>query len=154
MKRCIFIKVCAAAEAVRAVLPARWAVHAQKWMMVCANRQQGVAAIPPGYALAVMRTGAVVTARISGPDGAVVATGHVLLSDNVVVYDRIATAAAHQRRGLGRALMLALEDAAGGHGVGGHGVGVLVATAPGAALYRSLGWSVHSPYASAVIEGA
>ena len=65
----------------------------------------------------------------------------------VFVYDRIETAPAHRRRGLGRAVMAALADARRSRAAS----QVLVATDDGRALYARLGWSVYSTFATAVI---
>ena len=76
------------------------------------------------------------------------ATGHLALTQGRAIYDRIRTEPAHQRRGLGRALMHALQGLAHAHG---RQAGVLVATPEGRRLYESLGWRLHAPWATAVI---
>jgi GNAT superfamily N-acetyltransferase len=88
--------------------------------------------------------------RIAAPDGTLAASGHLALGDRRAIYDRIVTEPAHQRRGLGRAVMQALQALGRAHG---RREGVLVATDAGRALYESLGWHLHSPWAGAVIPG-
>ena len=81
-------------------------------------------------------------------DGSLAASGHIALDERLAIYDRIVTEPAHQRRGLGRAVMHALQALARAHG---RHAGVLVATPQGRALYESLGWRLHAPWATAVI---
>lgn len=69
-----------------------------------------------------------------------------MILDDHVIYDRIAVEPGHRRRGPGGPVMRALEEAAGAIGKG-----VLVATEDDQALYRTLAWRLHSPYATAVI---
>jgi GNAT superfamily N-acetyltransferase len=89
--------------------------------------------------------------RVEGRDGSLAASGHLALGKRRATYDRIGTEAAHQRRGLGRAVMHALQAVAHAHG---RHAGVLVATPEGRALYESIGWRLHGPWATAVIPGA
>lgn len=72
------------------------------------------------------------------------------VDERFAIYDRIVTEPAHQRRGLGRAVMHALQAIARAHG---RHANVLVASAQGRALYETLGWRLHAPWATAVIPG-
>jgi GNAT superfamily N-acetyltransferase len=90
-------------------------------------------------------------ATIISSDGELAASGRIGLVGDVAIYDRIRVQDAHQRRGLGRALMSALGEAANRAGAT-HWL--LVATPEGRALYETLGWAVHAPYASAFIPPA
>lgn len=73
-------------------------------------------------------------------DGArVVSEAAMGLHDQWVTFDSVETARSHQRRGLGRHVMLALLARAHAHGAR-HGV--LAASADGRGLYEALGWSV------------
>lgn len=67
----------------------------------------------------------------------VAAVGSVGVLDGVATFDRVETTPAFQRRGLGRHVMATLTVQAMGRGAT-HGV--LAASAPGRALYTSLGW--------------
>jgi GNAT superfamily N-acetyltransferase len=150
----VYLKACATSGELRALLPAHWRLEDQHWMMACDARPfPGSAALPRGYALQVDDDGARsgrAHVRVVAPDGALAASGHVALDDRFAIYDRIVTEPAHQRRGLGRAVMHALQAVARAHG---RDAGALVATDQGRALYESLGWRLHAPWATAVIPG-
>lgn len=130
-----------------ALLPARWRLEPLAHIMTCDGRFGGRCELPAGYALTIDRNGDRAFARIVAPDGGTAASGHAAELQGVFVYDRIATDAAHRRRGLGRALMLALQDTRRSAG----SRQVLTATADGRALYASLGWEVHCPWSTAAI---
>lgn len=103
--------------------------------------------LPAGYRLEVLVTGPSAAVRILAPDGTLAARGHAAQYAGVFIFDRIRTEAAHQRRGLGRALMAAL----GATQRPGSARRVLVATGEGRALYETLGWTVLAPYSTVVI---
>jgi GNAT superfamily N-acetyltransferase len=150
----IFLKACASSDELRARLPPNWRLEPDGFMMACDDAPfPGSGAVAPGYALSVddsaARTGRAHVA-VHAEDGTLAASGHVALGERLATYDRIVTDPAHQRRGLGRAVMHALQALARAHG---HHAGVLVATPMGRALYESLGWRVHAPWATAVIPG-
>ena len=123
-------------------------------MMTCdARTLPGGGELPSGYAVEVDDAAAATGlghVRVVAPDGTLTASGHIALGERLAIYDRIGTEPAHQRRGLGRAVMHALQALARAHG---RHEGVLVATDQGRALYESLGWRLHSPWAGAVIPG-
>lgn len=147
----VFLKACAPADALRALLPPHWRMEADGFLMTCGDQPFPAAApLPPGYALAVSDDGAVVNVQVQAPDGSPAAAGFAALGEGWATYDRIITAPAHQRRGLGRAVMAALQARAHAQG---HHAGVLVATPEGRQLYESLGWRLRSPWATAVIPG-
>ena len=75
------------------------------------------------------------------------ASGYAAEHDGVFIYDRIATQEAHQRRGLGRALMAALA----GERRSPRSQEILTATPAGQSLYRQIGWRDYSPYSTAMI---
>ena len=150
----IHLKACATSDELRALLPARWRLEEQHWMMACDARPfPGTDALPLGYAMQVDDDGArsgLAHVRIVDADGAPAASGHLALAGGFAIYDRIVTEPAHQRRGLGRAVMRTLQALAHAHG---RHAGALVATDPGRALYESIGWRLHAPWATAVIPG-
>ena len=150
----VYLKACATSDELRALLPARWRIEDQHWMMACDARPfPGGGALPPGYALQVDDDGARSGrghVRVLAPDGGPAASGHIALDATCAIYDRIVTEPAHQRRGLGRAVMHALQAIANAHG---RNAGALVATDQGRRLYESLGWRLHAPWATAVIPG-
>jgi len=150
----IFLKACAEADELRALLPARWEMQPDAFMMTCDDAPfPGSSALPPGYALQVTDDGARTRRAhvlVIAHDGTLAASGHLALDDQLAIYDRIVTEPAHQRRGLGRTVMQALQTLSHRHGR--HG-GVLVATPEGRRLYETLGWRMHAPWASGVIPG-
>jgi GNAT superfamily N-acetyltransferase len=151
----VFLKACATSDELHARLPARWQPEPDGFMMTCDDAPfPGSGALPPGYALHVDDGGTATRrahVRVLADDGAVAAEGHLALDTRLAIYDRIGTDPAHRRRGLGVAVMHALQSLARAHG---RHAGVLVATPMGRTLYESLGWRVHAPWATAVIPGA
>ena len=150
----VFLKCCGTADTLRALLPACWQMKAEGFMMTCGEQPfPGNSHLPPGYTLTVTDAGdtrGIVDVHVHAPDGSPAAAGHLALGERMAIYDRIATEPAHQRRGLGRAVMAALQARAHAHG---RHAGVLVATHQGRQLYTSLGWRLLTPWASAVIPG-
>lgn len=105
------------------------------------------APVPHGYMLRLTEDGPVTAVEILAPDGTEAARGFAAELDGVFIYDRIRTHEAHQRRGLGRAVMTALGAARRSPA----SVEILVATDAGRALYEQLGWTALAPYSTAVI---
>lgn len=151
----VFLKACATGEELRRLLPTHWQIQADGFLMTCGAEPFPAAGdLPPGYRLLVQDDAAatgVVGVQVLAPDGSPAAAGHLALGERWATYDRIVTEPAHQRRGLGRAVMAALQARAHAHG---RHAGVLVATPEGRQLYASLGWRLRSPWASAVIPSA
>ena len=152
----VFLKAAVEDDALRALLPASWQMQAGGFMMTCGDAPFSgtAAALPPGYTLAVEADparAALAHASVHAPDGTLAASGHLAIGEHRATYDRIGTEPAHRRLGLGGAVMRALQAHA--HARGRH-AGVLVATPQGRALYESLGWRLHAPWATAVIPGA
>ncbi len=150
----VFLKACATSDELRALLPQRWQMQPDGFMMTCDDAPfPGSGALAPGYALHVDDDAAATRrahVRVLADDGAVAAEGHLALDARRAIYDRIGTDPAHRRRGLGGAVMHALQALARAHG---RHAGVLVATPVGRALYESLGWRMHAPWATAVVPG-
>lgn len=142
----VFLKLCADGAALSALLPDRWRIVSECHVMT--GRPSGPAAAPPGYRIErdVARDRSHV--RIVDHAGTIAASGYSALANGVFAYDRIVTDPAHRRRGLGRVVMAALAD-----GAPAKATHMLVATDMGRSLYRSLGWNVLAPYATAVIPG-
>ncbi len=145
----VFIKLCAPDDDLRALAPPRWLLEPACWLMTCPGRTAATPALSPPYALRLSTVGPVSEARIVTAAGEVAASGHAAEHAGVFVYDRIVTEEAHRRRGLGRVVMAALASARRAPDA----PQVLVATRDGRALYETLGWSVHSPYATVFIPG-
>ncbi|NUS38217.1 MAG: GNAT family N-acetyltransferase, partial [Lysobacter sp.] len=93
------------------------------------------------------RAGPVTRASVLASDGGIAAHGTAAQTGDAFIYDRIETSPGHRRKGLGMAVMAALastkESATTPQ--------LLVATADGRALYETLGWTVLTPIAAAVI---
>jgi len=129
------------------MLPRRWVLQADSYVMTCAGSFKSDLRLPDGYAMQLSTAGPVASVKILADDGTLAANGHAAAYDGVFIYDRIATDAAHRRLGLGRAVMSALQTARRETS----STQILVATAEGRALYASLGWVLHAPYCTAVI---
>ncbi|NYD89529.1 GNAT family N-acetyltransferase [Sphingomonas melonis] len=142
----IFVKLCADADSFGALLPPRWTITDANCMMVPDRPVRAPPVVPPGYRLATARDGGVTQVTIAAPDGGLAASGYAAELDGVFVYDRIVVEEPHRRRGLGRALMMALGETCAPASRQ-----VLTATAMGAALYATLGWRVYAPYTTATI---
>lgn len=142
----VFLKICAGAEAVRPLLDSRWAIQPPGFMMTLSG-SMGRPETPAGYQIEV-EPGPVTFVRLMDAGGEEAARGRVTVVEDQIIFDRIATMPAHQRRGVASAVMRELEAA--GRERGGR-KGVLVATGAGRALYDRLGWRLHTPYTTAVI---
>ncbi|MBZ6472468.1 GNAT family N-acetyltransferase [Streptomyces griseocarneus] len=143
-----WIKVCAPAGRVTPSLTPRWEVRDPEFMMSTTLRPADVTA-PDGYAVRTVTEGGVTGAEVIAPDGSVAASGRTGRTGAVAVFDRIATDAAHRRRGLGSLVMRALSAAALERGAE-HGV--LVATRDGLALYGALGWDLRATVTPCVLD--
>lgn len=142
----VFLKLCGSGDELLALLPPRWRLDEPRYVMVAGTWPAAVP-LAAGYTLRLTRAGAVTTVRIMSAHGAVAATGHAAEWAGVFVYDRIETAPAHRRRGLGAGVMHALRQARLDRAA----VEILVATKAGQALYRSLGWDTISDYSTAFV---
>ncbi|MFJ7780776.1 GNAT family N-acetyltransferase [Streptomyces yangpuensis] len=108
-----------------------------EWLMttdLTAHPQHAPAA---PYEREVRTDGPVTVVSLRGPAGEVAARGTMAVVGGDAIADRIETDAAHRRRGLGRAVMSALAEAAVS---GGARTGLLIASEEGRLLYSSLGW--------------
>ena len=144
----LYLKVCARADVVRPLLPLGWEIATPGYMMTApvATMLDRSTTIPPGFTLSSDRQGDIIFATVADPTGEEAARGRIVTMPDLAVFDRIATAEAHQRCGLGTAIMRALAEQA-------HAIGIrdamLCATPPGRLLYKHLGWSLHSHYTTA-----
>jgi len=143
----VYLKVCESEAAVRAALPPHWQIRQPPTYMMTSALANIDPALPEYYTLAVQRDDAIVNVSVVA-DGLSVARGRIALLGDTALFDQISTDEGHRRRGLGRAMMRALSNMALARGAP---KGLLSATEMGRALYETIGWSVHSPYTSAVI---
>jgi GNAT superfamily N-acetyltransferase len=149
-----FIKVCAQLEPVAEALPKPWAiVQDPRLMMTAALAHTADLAPADGvsrdYSSHLSCEGDVIGAEWRDRAGTVVASGRAAMVDSSCIFDQISVHEDHRRRGLGRALVGLLGQEAIKRD---KTRGILVATSDGIALYSSIGWEPHSPYASAVIS--
>ncbi|QYE34804.1 GNAT family N-acetyltransferase [Polymorphobacter sp. PAMC 29334] len=141
----VFVKLTDTPAALLAVLPPRWRIDSVASVMAGPMAPR-TAPLPPGYRIEVEPGDTVVVLRILAPDGGIAASGRSARHDGVFIYDQIVTAEPHRRRGLGRVVMATL----GSHRREGERE-ILTATADGEALYTTLGWTVVSPWSTAVL---
>lgn len=142
-----WIKVCAPAGRVTPALTPRWEVQDPEFMM-SATLRPATATAPDGYTVRTVTADGVTEAEVRAADGSLAASGRTGRTGGVVVFDRIATDAAHRRRGLGSLVMRALGAAALERGAE-HGV--LVATREGLSLYGALGWDLRATVTPCVL---
>jgi GNAT superfamily N-acetyltransferase len=143
----ILLKAAVTPEVLRAALPARWQIESPRTLM----HHDGplpAAPVPEGYAAVSAREFGATLIRFLDADGALAASGKLVVHGRCAVFDQIETAPAHRRRGLGRALMAALDQVARQANAGER---LLVATDEGRMLYLQLGWVVMAPYSTAVL---
>ncbi|GIG55642.1 hypothetical protein Lfu02_00140 [Longispora fulva] len=133
------IIVVAAEDAAAALLGQAWQGTPPEPLMTTTLRRVAPS-VPAGYDLSTTIDAGVINVRVQS-EGEVAAAGYIAVVDGVAVVDRVATEPAHQRRGLGTAVMNALTVAAMDQG----GVtAVLHATEEGRALYEGLGWQLRA----------
>jgi GNAT superfamily N-acetyltransferase len=147
----VFIKVCAAPEAVKELLPSHCTIERIGFMMTQLSCHALDVTPAAGYSLEVTSTPSILIAQITDSSGLIAAKGRVALVGAFAIYDQIETHEAHRRRGLGRVVMSALRKSALHHGAD-HGL--LVATADGRELYTALGWQTHSLFTTASVTRA
>lgn len=143
----VFLKVCADEATTVALLPRRWSVRPPGFMMTLSGPMTPGPEDDDGYRFSLERRGPVIHCFVFAGEVEVARGRVVVVEGAVAVYDRIVVDPDHRRRGLGRRMMRALEGQAGVRR------GVLVATAEGRPLYAALGWTLHSHYTTAVLEG-
>lgn len=145
----VFLKICAEPETVRALLPSHWIIQAPGFMMTCYNGMSGYETeLPKGYKISIDEHTTIPVVNVLTPDHTVAATGRIVFVDQFAIYNGIETHPDHRRKGLGSLVMKNLETIGVKRGID---KGVLVATAQGKVLYETLGWSMYSPYTTAVI---
>lgn len=145
----IFLKVCTSPDKLKNVIPEKWIVQPQGYMMTCFHSMNAINVIlNTDYRLEFDEYNSTFVIKIVTKTGELASIGRVVLVDNLAVYDRILTESNHKRKGLATFLMKELEKIALSKGVFNN---FLVATEEGKSLYESLGWEVHCLYTSVVI---
>ena len=145
-----YLKLCGCDDELRSALPARWEIQPANYFMIAATAALDAKPLPNGYRMELQQAGPVARASVIAPDGDVAASGCAAETADVFIYDRIETAQAHRRKGLGIAVMCALAAARKSSDT----VQLLVATEDGRNLYANLGWTVLAPFAAATIPEA
>ncbi|MFG2373168.1 GNAT family N-acetyltransferase [Streptomyces sp. NPDC048504] len=108
-----------------------------EWLMTTKLTEHPQHAPAAPYESEVCTEGPVTVVSLRGPSGEVAARGTIAVVGTDAIADRIETDEAHRRRGLGRAMMSALAEAAVSQGAR---TGLLIASEEGQRLYSALGW--------------
>jgi GNAT superfamily N-acetyltransferase len=149
----VWLKVFAEPALVGPWLGDDWWVDERGYLM--STRLDPSAAPPPaaptGYRMRTWSRGGVIQTLVTAPDGSFAARGQTAPTGRTAVVDRIQTAPAHRRKGLGSLVVRTLEHAAAAQGAE---EAVLGGTPAGRALYEALGWRVEAPLTSAKFTGA
>lgn len=135
-------------EEAGAWLPAGWVVDKEEsGYLMAADLHATHPEAPAGYTASVETRDGVTYVEMRDEKGELAAQGQMAVLGRSTVVDRVITAEAHRRRGLGNFVMRTLVDDAVGRGVD---VGVLGATDDGRALYETLGWTLCTPLAACI----
>jgi hypothetical protein len=145
----VFLKVCASPDEVKRCISGKWSIQPQGYMMSCFHPMdfQNIG-LPVGYKLKFEHYNSSTLIKIVTKKGELASSGHVILVDDLAVYDRIETGINYRRKGLAICLMKELEKIALEKGIFKN---FLVATEEGRLLYEFLGWELYSLYTSIVI---
>jgi len=146
----ISLKLCDTEAALRSYIPSHWQIFPSNFVMIrdaSAGPRRDAREMPSGYRLDVETVATVTHARVLSATGETAASGYAAEHAGIFIYDRILTAEAHRRKGLGTIVMTALESARRSLSA----PQILAATPEGRQLYRSLDWSDYAPYTTAVI---
>ncbi|WP_294283097.1 GNAT family N-acetyltransferase [uncultured Chryseobacterium sp.] len=147
----IYLKVCAHPEEFSRLIPNRWKIQPQGYMMYGPEKMMvPEKPLPVGYSMEIFQQKPdVFVARINSGNKEEAAIGRLIIVDGLAIYDRIKTEKEHQRKGLATQIIKELHRMAALKGVSEN---FLVATGQGKLLYEFLGWKIHSFYTSIVIE--
>lgn len=132
-------------ELLRASVPSTWTMDEGGHLMATVF-EPAPYDVPAEYRLVVETDGPLTVARIFHANGDLAASARLGRDGGFGVFDKVVTAPAHQRRGLGSTAMRALSGTA--HALGMR-FGLLVASDEGRALYEHLGWSFVSDFPGA-----
>ncbi|MFI9203208.1 GNAT family N-acetyltransferase [Streptomyces sp. NPDC053048] len=135
-------------EEVEPWLPAGWVVdRVETGHLMATDLQATDPVLPAGFTTTVETRDGVTYVQVYDAAGERAAKGQMAVLGEATVVDRVETAEAHRRRGLGGFVMRTLADRASAEGAT---LGVLGATDEGRALYESLGWKAHAALAACV----
>lgn len=146
-----FLKVCATPDELKDLLPPRWVIQPQGYMMTYSKRIiEKPINLGAEYKIEFEEYNSTYVIKIIANNGDLAAIGRVVLVDDLAIYDRISTDINHKRKGLATLLMKELEKIALSKGIYSN---FLVATEEGKLLYIALGWELSCLYTSVVIPG-
>lgn len=147
----IYLKVCAPPEDFIRLIPERWKIQPQGYMMHGPEKMAlHEKPLPEGYTMEIFEQGPdSFIVKINTRNKEVAAIGRLIIVDGLAIFDRIKTEEGHQRKGLATQVVKELHRTAASKGVSEN---FLVATGQGKRLYESLGWKIYSLYTSIVIE--
>jgi GNAT superfamily N-acetyltransferase len=118
-------------------MPSTWTMDQGGHLMTVAFTQDPYT-VPEDYRLLLETEGPLTVARVFHRNGDLAASARLGRDGEFGVFDKVVTAPAHQRRGLGSLMMRALTCSAYAQGMR---FGLLVGSDEGRALYEHLGWS-------------
>ncbi|WP_294299818.1 GNAT family N-acetyltransferase [uncultured Chryseobacterium sp.] len=146
----VYLKVCEPFEKFRSVIPERWQIQPQGYMMYCQEKMNiRENPLPDDYSMKVFQPQPdSFMVKIYTANKQVAAVGRLILVDGLAVYDRVETDKDYQRKGFATQIIKELEFIALSKGIVEN---FLVATAQGKLLYESLGWKIYSLYSTIVI---
>lgn len=133
-----------------AVVPSTWTRDEGGHLMATVFTQDAYA-VPADHRLVVETEGPLTVARVFHRNGDLAASARMGRDGEFGVFDKVVTAPAHQRRGLGSLVMRALSGSAYAQGAR---FGLLVGSDEGRALYEHLGWSFVSDFPGARSKAA
>jgi GNAT superfamily N-acetyltransferase len=127
------------------VVPSSWTMDEGGHLMTVPFAQPAYT-VPGDYRLLLESEGPLTVARVFHRNGDLAASARLGRDGEFGVFDKVVTAPAHQRRGLGSLMMRALSGNAYAQGAR---FGLLVGSDDGRALYEHLGWSFVSDFPGA-----
>lgn len=136
-----WIKWPAAPDEAEPTLPVGWRLVEPQFLMG-ARLTPATPTLPDDFLLSLNDEGDALEVRVTTEAGVLAASGRAGLTA-LAVPDQIVTRTEYQRRGLGRAVMGALSNAALDRG---RSHALLLASGQGRRLYDRLGWRVLSPF--------
>ncbi|WP_406482976.1 GNAT family N-acetyltransferase [Streptomyces platensis] len=129
-------------------LPDGWVVDAEETgHLMAADLRVTRPTAPEGHTVSVETRDGVTYVQLHESAGELAAQGQMAVLGEATVIDRVITAQAHRRRGLGAFVMRTLADRAVADGAT---LGVLGATDEGRALYETLDWKAYAPLAACI----
>jgi hypothetical protein len=140
-----WLKICAAPDCVLPLLSKDWDIHEPEFLMRADLARDAPRPID-GYRATTHIEGKFASVQLVAKSGEIAASGQMAVVDSHATFDKIVTAASHQRRGLGRCVMSILSNLSLDLDAR---FGTLVATEAGVALYTALDWSIVSPVVAA-----